>query len=90
MLVLEQAQPGVGTVRVGGDLTDAATLGHRLWLTLLVLVVPSAFVAALLGSVLTRNGLRPVVRLTEIAEHIARTQDFNVPVEIPADGLAAR
>ncbi|WP_031466345.1 sensor histidine kinase [Sciscionella sediminilitoris] len=38
--------------------------------------------AAVTGLVLTRRALSPMQRLTTAAEHIARTQDLNTPIEV--------
>lgn len=84
LLVIDRELPGGGTARVGGDLTDFTTLARRLWTTLLALAVPGALIAVGVGSVLTRDGLRPVTRLTAAAERIAATGDLSVPVDVPA------
>ncbi len=86
ILVLTEELPAGWTARIGGDLTDFRTLAGRLWTTLLVISLPGAFVAALAGFLLTRNGLRPVRNLADAAETIARTQDLSVRIDVPDAG----
>jgi len=51
---------------------------------LFLLSIVGAFAALGLGLVVARAGLRPLGRLTGAVENVARTQDLDVQIEIPA------
>ena len=57
---------------------------HRLRGMLFLLSIVGAFAAIGLGLVVARAGLRPLAGLTGAAEHVSRTQDLDVQIEIPA------
>jgi two-component system sensor histidine kinase MprB len=57
---------------------------HRLRGMLFLLSIVGAFAAIGLGLVVARAGLRPLARLTGAAEHVSRTQDLDVQIEVPA------
>jgi two-component system sensor histidine kinase MprB len=55
----------------------------RIGLVMLVVTGIGTLVAALLGHLVSRTGLRPVARLTAIAERIAATRDPTLRIELP-------
>jgi two-component system, OmpR family, sensor histidine kinase MprB len=65
-------------------LTDTDTTLGNLAVVLLIVGVAGIGAAAACGLFVSRAGLRPVDRLTEAVEHVARTEDLNT--KIPADG----
>jgi len=74
----------------GSALVAARSLGathevlRRLRGILFVLSIVGAFAALGLGLVVARAGLRPLGRLTGAVENVARTQDLDVQIEVPA------
>jgi two-component system sensor histidine kinase MprB len=66
------------------DILDV--LRTRLLLIALAGVLVAAFVAWLVGRRLTK----PIVRLTQTAEHIARTQDLTTPIPVRGDDEVGR
>jgi two-component system sensor histidine kinase MprB len=74
----------------GSALVAARSLGathevlHRLRGILFLLSIAGAFAAIGLGLIVARAGLRPLGRLTGAVENVARTQDLDVQIEVPA------
>ena len=68
---------------------DDATLAH-LRLLLLIAGGIGVLFAAAGGLFVSRSGLRPVDRLTAAAEHIARTEELDVPIEVVGSDELAR
>ncbi|MGH3436060.1 MAG: sensor histidine kinase [Sciscionella sp.] len=62
---------------------------HRLALVLIVVSGAGVVVAGLLGTAVAQGGLRPVLRLTHAAEHIARTRELR-PIPVSGDDELAR
>lgn len=62
---------------------------NRLGVVLAVFGLMGVVAAGFAGSMVARNGLRPVRRLTEAAEHIARTERLE-PIEISGNDEIAR
>jgi two-component system, OmpR family, sensor histidine kinase MprB len=79
------AQVGPGqAVQAARSLDDVdATLG-RLTLVLGLVSVGGMVLAALLGRAISRTAVAPVTRLTEAAEHVARTRDLGRRIETGA------
>lgn len=80
----------------GNTLVLAQSLNHtdailrRLASVLLLAGGIGVAFAAVAGTLVARGGLRPVARLTEAAEHIARTQDLSTPIPVTGDDELAR
>lgn len=68
---------------------DAATLDHLRLLLFFAGGIGVLFAAAG-GLLVSRSGLRPVDRLTAAAEHIARTEELDVPIEVVGSDELAR
>jgi two-component system sensor histidine kinase MprB len=68
---------GVGALQLVRPLTEVDDTLGRLRLILLLVTVGGVGGAAGLGLVVSRNALRPVLELTEAAEHVAATQDLD-------------
>ncbi len=62
---------------------------NRLGVVLAVFGLAGVVAAAFAGSAVARNGLRPVRRLTDAAEHIARTEQLE-PIEVTGNDEIAR
>jgi two-component system sensor histidine kinase MprB len=62
---------------------------HNLRLVLLSVGVAGILAAALAGWAVARSGLRPVRRLTDAAEEVARTEELR-PIEVSGDDEIAR
>ena len=62
---------------------------NRLGAVLAIFGLAGVLAAAFAGSAVARNGLKPVRRLTEAAEHIARTERLE-PIEISGNDEIAR
>ncbi len=71
-------------VAAGRSLTEIADTLRKLRGVLLALSVVGALVALVLGLVVARAGLRPVDRLTEAAERVARTNDLALQLDVPS------
>ncbi|RKN09736.1 sensor histidine kinase [Streptomyces radicis] len=85
--------------RLGGNgtaVTVARPLGEvneplrSLAFVLALVAAAGAVGAAGIGVALARAGLRPVDRLTDAAEHIARTEDLSVRIPVTGDDEIAR
>ncbi len=63
---------------------------ERLALILLVVAAIGVVGSATAGLVVARAGLRPVDRLTDAVEHIARTEDLAVRIPVEGEGEIAR
>jgi two-component system, OmpR family, sensor histidine kinase MprB len=82
---------GPGTaLQVARPLTDIDEALRRLALILALVTVGGVVAAASAGLAIARAGLAPVDRLTTAAEHVARTQDLSVPIEVRGDDEVAR
>jgi len=67
----------VGALQLVRPLTEVDDTLDRLRLILLLVTIGGVGGAAGLGLVVSRNALRPVLELTEAAEHVAATQDLD-------------
>jgi len=76
------------TFTVGKDASGIGAVVHRLRGIMLVMAALAALAAALAGWLVARAGLRPIGALAAAAEHIARTQDLSVRIEVPRMGAA--
>jgi two-component system sensor histidine kinase MprB len=76
--------PGGGAVQVARPLTEVDAVLGTLRLGLGGVVAAGVGMALLLGWLTTRAAVKPVARLTETAEHVARTRDLSR--RIAADG----
>ena len=72
------------------DISDDDHTLDRLRIFLAVAGGLGVLLAALGGLVVARSGLRPVDRLTEAAEHIAKTEELDVPIEVVGTDELAR
>jgi two-component system sensor histidine kinase MprB len=70
------------TLTVARDLSGPVEVIRRLRGTLFALSVLGALAALVAGSVVARAGLRPIGALADAAEHIARTQDLSVRIDV--------
>ncbi len=75
--------PGTGlALQVGQNISAQERSLHKLALLLLFVGAAGAAVAAALGMLVARTGLRPVRDLTAAAERVARTDDLGPPIEL--------
>ncbi|MGF1663693.1 MAG: ATP-binding protein [Kineosporiaceae bacterium] len=81
---------GVGTVTVMRDVTDVESALDRLGAALVAATVGGSLVALLTAWVVARAGLRPLDSLTAAAEHIAATDDLDVPIDVRGRDEIAR
>lgn len=81
---------GVGTVMVMRDVTDVQSSLDRLGAALVAATVGGSLVALLAAWTVARAGLRPLDSLTAAAEHIAATDDLDVPIEVRGRDEIAR
>jgi len=77
-------------LQVARSLTDVDNALRRLALILALVTVVGVVGAASAGLAIARAGLAPVDRLTRAAEHVARTQDLSVPIDVKGDDEVAR
>lgn len=80
--------PGIALVLAQPLETTKQTL-ERLALVLILISGSGVLVAALAGTAVAQAGLRPVQRLTQATEHIARTGDLR-PIPVSGDDELAR
>lgn len=79
-----------GTALVAAQpLSDDDRLLHSLSLVLILIGAAGVVVAAIAGTAVARGGLRPVLRLTEATERIARTGELR-PIPVSGDDELAR
>jgi two-component system, OmpR family, sensor histidine kinase MprB len=76
--------PGGYAIVAARSLGDTREVLRRLRGILFLLSIVGAFAALGLGLVVARAGLRPIGRLTGAVEEVARTQDLDVQIEVPA------
>jgi two-component system sensor histidine kinase MprB len=76
--------PGGYAIVAARSLDATHQVLHRLRGILFLLSIVGAFAALGLGLVVARAGLRPLGRLTGAVETVARTQDLDVQIAIPA------
>ncbi|MES4901482.1 MULTISPECIES: HAMP domain-containing sensor histidine kinase [unclassified Streptomyces] len=76
--------PGLLTVSVSRPLSEVTDPLNTLALVMLLVAGAGVVGAGAAGLWIARTGLRPVDRLTEAVEHVARTEDL--AVRIPAEG----
>lgn len=82
--------PLPGTALVAAQpLSADDQLLHSLSLVLILIGAAGVVVAAIAGTAVARGGLRPVLRLTEATEHIARTGEMR-PIPVSGDDELAR
>ncbi|NLU68024.1 HAMP domain-containing sensor histidine kinase [Streptomyces sp. HNM0574] len=77
-------------VSVARPLTELDDSLNRLAVILVLVATTGVLGAAGAGVALARAGLRPVDRLTDAAEHIARTEDLAVRIPVEGDDEIAR
>jgi two-component system sensor histidine kinase MprB len=71
------------TLSAARDLTGSLQVIRHLRGTMFGLAVLGALGALVAGSLVARAGLRPIGALADAAEHIARTQDLHVRIDVP-------
>jgi two-component system sensor histidine kinase MprB len=86
LLVHDEPLAGGWRLRVARDLSGDLELIFTLRGVMLGLSIVGGLAALGFGSVISRGGLRPVAALAEAAEHIARTQDLSVRIDVPDHG----
>jgi two-component system sensor histidine kinase MprB len=77
-------------VQVARPVAGVEDAVHDLRLTLALVAVGGVGLATALGFFVARTGLRPVARLTEATEHVARTQDLGASIEVHDRGELGR
>jgi two-component system sensor histidine kinase MprB len=82
------AGPGQALVMAQSLRPTERTL-HQLALVLVLVSAAGVVVAALIGTVVARGGLRPVQRLTQATERVARTGDLR-PIPVTGDDELSR
>ncbi|MEU1041589.1 HAMP domain-containing sensor histidine kinase [Streptomyces sp. NPDC005551] len=80
-----QPYPGVALM-VGVSLEDTQKTLKDLALVLLLVSGIGAVGAGAAGLAVARAGLRPVDKLTEAVEHVARTEDLGIRIPVEEDG----
>jgi two-component system, OmpR family, sensor histidine kinase MprB len=92
--VLTVPVAGAGALQLAESLESVDAVLARLRWVLLALVAGGIALAALLGRLAARHLVAPVVRVTEAARHIARTEDLGRRIEVTSQDevgeLAAR
>lgn len=86
--VLAVHLPNNSTLLISKSLAPTDAVMTRLRWVLLAVGGIGVFVAAIAGGTVTRTGLRPVGRLTEAAERVARTDDLRPIPVFGSDELA--
>lgn len=81
--VLVRHMPGGGAIVVGRDTSGVAEVLRHLRGILLLLSIVGALGALAAGLLVARAGLRPVDRLADVAERIARTQNLAITIPSP-------
>ncbi|MGF1663447.1 MAG: sensor histidine kinase [Kineosporiaceae bacterium] len=81
---------GVGTVMIMRDVTDVESALRQLAAALVAATIGGSLVALLAGWLVARAGLRPLDSLTAAAEHIAATEDLDVPIDVRGRDEIAR
>ncbi|WP_241562391.1 HAMP domain-containing sensor histidine kinase [Streptomyces hoynatensis] len=89
-VLTRQVADSDSAVTVARPLAEVTDPLGSLALVLVLVSAAGAVGAAGVGVALARAGLRPVDRLTEAAEHIARTEDLNVRIPVAGDDEIAR
>lgn len=82
--------PGGGAIQVARSLTEVDTVLSRLRLGLGGVIAAGVAIALLLGWLATRAAAKPVARLTETAEHVARTRDLSQRIAVDGDDELSR
>ena len=86
LLVLDRALTGGWHLYLARDLSSDIEVVFKLRGVMFALSVVGGLAALFVGRGIARGGLRPVVALAETAEHIARTQDLSVRIDVPDRG----
>lgn len=81
--VATQAVPGGGAVQVARSVTETDRTLRALAVVLATTAAVGVLGAALLGLLVAKRALRPIDRLSEAAERVARDQDLTAPVPVP-------
>lgn len=91
VLVLDVALDDGWTVRLARDVARDNDLLRTVQVAFFAVSATGVLVALGAGLVIARNGLRPVRSLADAADHVARTQDLSVRIDVPgrwSDGPA--
>jgi len=86
LLVLDQPLAAGWRLRIARDLSQDIGVVSALRREMLLLSLIGGLTALGAGWLVARRSLRPVEALARTAEHIARTQDLSVPVDVPDRG----
>ncbi|MGH3483914.1 MAG: ATP-binding protein [Nocardioidaceae bacterium] len=81
--------PGESALIVGQSMEPTQGTLDRLGLVFWVVGVSGVLIAGVAGWAVATNSLRPVRRLTEVAEHVAATEELR-PIEVTGDDELAR
>jgi two-component system sensor histidine kinase MprB len=83
-------RPAGGAIQVFRSLSELDATLRRLRGILLIASLAGIAAAAYAGLVVARTGLAPVDRLTEAAEHVAKTQDLSASIAVSGTDEIAR
>jgi two-component system sensor histidine kinase MprB len=83
-------RPAGGAIQVFRSLSELESTLRRLRGILLLASLAGIGAAAYAGLVVARTGLAPVDRLTQAAEHVARTQDLSATIAVSGTDEIAR
>ena len=81
--VATEAVAGGGAVQIGRDVTETDRTLRALAVVLTTTAAIGVLAATLIGLLVAKRALRPVDRLSEAAERVARDQDLNAPLPAP-------
>ena len=81
--VATQGVAGGGAVQIGRDVTETDRTLRSLALVLTTTAAFGVLAATLIGLVVAKRALRPIDRLSEAAERVARDQDLTAPLPAP-------
>lgn len=84
--VLTVARRGGGALQLARDLDEVGGVLATLRLRLLTVAAAGIVLAGVLGWLVARRIVRPVVRLRDTAESIATTQDLSTPIPVEGPG----
>ncbi len=81
---------GGQAVQVARSLEETDSTLSRLAIILIAVALGGVALAAILGRAVSRTAIAPVARLTDAAEHVARTRDLQSRIEVDRDDEIGR
>ncbi len=81
--VATEAVAGGGAVQIGRDVTETDRTLRSLAVVLTTTAAIGVLAATLVGLLVAKRALRPIDRLSEAAERVARDQDLTAPLPAP-------